>query len=176
MTPFTLFSFLFLGALPPSLQEIRKTFEPVQSFEVDFTQKVEQDIFKDSTEKASGKVTFKKPKSFVWEYLKPMKKKISFDGTRLQIEEGKEKEQITDFGQLPFQEAFSFLWGHADQKIFKFSKVDHDSFRLEPVDPKSAHFRSILVEVKKGRVSQAIITDHLDGRSILEFGNWKLKR
>ena len=157
-----------ISAGHPALDSVRLEFKNKESFKVQFEQKVTQELFPDDPEQASGRIQFTKPNQFEWVYEKPQKKKIRFDGKQLWVD----GELVTTPG-ISLEEAFSFLWGEADSKIFDIEKVSTKQFRLKVKKGLETSFKSIDVWVENSRVSQAIVHDQLDGSSQIRFFNWK---
>ncbi|MBN8555881.1 MAG: outer membrane lipoprotein carrier protein LolA [Deltaproteobacteria bacterium] len=156
------------------VNDLHKTFQGKKGFQVEFTQEIQQSSFAKTNSQASGSVKFTRPHFLKWIYETPKKKTIEYDGSKLTIEEGSQKEEVKDSGKLNLQKSFSFLWGQADSNVFKIEKIDGTDFRLTPRDLSSANFKYIDVTVKKGLVTSVRIPSAIEGVSELKFKNWKL--
>lgn len=163
-------------SLPAPLQSLQSTFKSVKSFEVNFTQDVQQDLFPESAEKATGRLMYSRPKSMTWTYEKPKFRKIQFTGAELIIEENGEKEIIHEQGRLTLEKAFAFLWGEPDASLFKVQSKSKTAFLVQPRDPETVTFESIEVTVSEGRVKTVNVKDRLGGGSRIEFKDWVLRR
>ena len=165
---FTLVLMILISARHPALDSVRLEFKNKTGFKVQFEQTVKQDLFPKDPEQAYGRIQFTKPNRFEWVYEKPQKKKIRFDGKQLWID----SELMLTPG-ISLEEAFSFLWGEANSKVFDIEEVSKNQFRLKVKKGLETSFKSIDVWVENSRVSQAIVHDQLDGSSQIRFFNWK---
>ena len=163
-----------LVSLSSPVSDLHKTFQGKRGFEVEFTQQIQQSPFAKTHPEASGVVKFTRPHFLKWVYESPAKKTIEYDGKKLTIDDGKQKEEVRDSGKLDLQKSFSFLWGHANSEVFKIEKLSSTDFRLIPRDPQSASFKYIDVTVEKGLVTSAKIPSAIEGVSELKFKHWKL--
>lgn len=165
---------LFLGKVANEnelLAEVRSKFAKHQSFEVSFRQAVQQEIFPDQIQQARGILKFKKPHFLSWVYTEPEKKVISYDGESLRIN----NEEVETAKGVSLEDAFAFLWGEVDSKIFNVSSTAKNKIRLDVKKGVETSFKHIDVELASGRVVKAVVFDHFDGQSELSFSDWRFK-
>lgn len=172
---FPLLSILAIYAVPAPLKEIQKRFLTVTMFEAQFDQTVDQKLFKDQKETASGRLNFKKPNFMTWTYESPEKRTISFLNGELIIEEAGHKERIKSTGPLTLEQSFSFLWGRPDEKAFKILPMNQSQFSVEPRVIEDAPFKRIEVSVKNGLVHEVLVHTNLDAINRIQFSRWTLK-
>lgn len=154
----------------PALKDLQATMGKVQSFKASFQQTVKQDLFPEAAETAKGRVLFSRPNQLDWIYESPKKRRITFDGKELIIEDDRgEKQIIHDRGRITLEKSFSFLWGQPDESLFALESKSREKFRVRPRRPQDVSFEWIDVTVKKGKVASALVHDKLGGESLLEF-------
>lgn len=163
--------------VPSSLESVREAFRSKGSFEVSFTQVVEQELFPEEQMKATGRIYFKRPQGLRWVYESPPSqvKEIVFDGEALWLIRGNQREELPQPEQLALHKCFAFLWGEADLDNFELRELDSSRFEIKPKTGKSVGFQSIEVRVENSRVAESRVKDHLDGLSHFRFHNWQLQ-
>ncbi|MEM9074845.1 MAG: outer membrane lipoprotein carrier protein LolA [Myxococcota bacterium] len=116
---------------------VQSFYDQTQSFQAEFNQTQYTKVY-DRTERANGRVTFKKPGKMRWDYAEPNGQVFVSNGERLYIyqppDEGEQHgqmiERAIDDDQLPL--AFSFLTGTG--------RLDRD-FRMRLLDPERQGFQ-----------------------------------
>lgn len=162
---------------PDPLSTIKKEFQGSPGFRVEFTQKLEQDLFPEESLGAQGRIFFDRPHQLRWIYLSPASqaKELIYDGEKLFLLKDGEKEELPQPKDIALQNSFAFLWGEADLKNFNVKVVSASQFIIEPKANMETGFKQIEVLIGKRYVEKATLTDPLDGKSVFEFRNWKLK-
>lgn len=168
-------SILLVGLQP--LEAVREKFKNKSSFEVNFTQEVQQEMFDIQQSKASGVLKFKKPHFLRWIYQEPKaeRKEISFDGKLIKIKRESEEEIVQEPGEFSLEDSFSFLWGESKRSLFKIENLSSTDFVLKPQNRDQAQFQSIRVKIKNGLVQEAWIEDLLGGKNKISFQNWRFE-
>lgn len=174
LVSFFSFSILLLGLQP--LESVREKFNNKSSFEVNFTQEVQQEMFDVRQAKASGVLIFKKPHFLRWIYQEPKaeRKEIVFDGKLIKIKRESEV-VVQESGDLSLEDSFSFLWGESKKSLFKIENLSATEFILKPQNQDQAQFQSIRVKVQAGLVQEAWIEDLLGGKNKISFQNWRFE-
>ncbi len=162
-----------LAGEPAAYSQIKQKLLNVKSFEVSFSQRVKQDLFVDQGDQAKGSLKFSKPNQMHWTYTQPRPRQITFDGQKLIIEEGGERQEIRDLGRVTLEKSFAFLWGQIDPLYFSLENRSASSFRIHPKKRAEVNFDWMEVSVSKGLVQSVIVKDKLGGESHMSFSGWK---
>ncbi|TVQ78639.1 MAG: outer membrane lipoprotein carrier protein LolA [Bradymonadales bacterium] len=163
---------------------LQSHFQDFVGFQVQFEQEVlpseengMRGIFAELPPKPRGQIRFRRdPKlSLVWQYEFPEERKWSFDGKDWWVIDSERHDRVPQGDFLSLDESFSFLWGGEHPEL-RLEAIDEDRFRLLPLNPQRAGFKQIEVRLEAALVAEAVLYDHLEGRTRYEFKNWKIER
>jgi outer membrane lipoprotein-sorting protein len=159
------------------LESVRENLKSKNSFEVEFVQEVQQEVFDVQALKVLGVLKFERPNLIRWIYKEPKeeRKEISFDGKVLRIKRESEEEIVQESGEFSLEDSFSFLWGESKKDLFKVENLSKDEFVLHPRKTDQAQFESIRVKVRQGLVQEVWLKDLLGGVSKFSFKNWRFE-
>lgn len=178
-------SFVFSEELPAVgdvAQKLQSAYEKTKDLKADFVQEATIKSIK-KTERESGRIFFKNPKSMLWEYTKPQGKKLVLNSQTAWLYLANEKVAYKQKSESVFQSKFliNFFSGTGklkDDFIIKYAEpkaLDKDSNYLLVLYPKekTAACNSINLTIDKSNfyIMQISFDDIMGNSTTLKFSN-----
>ena len=153
--------------------KLEKILIKLNSFNADFVQ-----IVKDSTnqiiDESSGRVMFKKPNYFRWEYEVPSKNEIISDGEFLYLYDQDLKQVIVSKlnKQLGMSPAMLLVSDNVHES-FNTKLISNSSnikkYEATPKDLERAFFKQVIFKFNLDRLKEIKVIDNFDNETIIQF-------
>ena len=172
MIKFIILFFLSLSACAEN-NKLERILVKLNSFNADFVQ-----IVKDSTnqiiDESSGRVMFKKPNYFRWEYEVPSKNEIISDGEFLYLYDQDLKQVVVS--KLDKQISMSPAMLLVSDNIHEFfntklilNSSNKTQYEATPKDLERAFFKRVFFKFNLDRLKEIKVIDNFDNETIIQF-------
>ena len=172
MIKFIILFFLSLSACAEN-NKLERILVKLNSFNADFVQ-----IVKDSTnqiiDESVGRVMFKKPNYFRWEYKGPSKNEIISDGEFLYLYDQDLKQVIVSKlnKQLGMSPAMLLVSDNVHES-FNTKLISNSSnikkYEATPKDLESAFFKQVIFNFNLGQLKEMKVIDNFDNETTIQF-------